>query len=63
MQTEAQQAATQDRVLVIMDRINALAEEVNSLASPELTADENGALGKAYDKLDGAANALGMAFT
>ena len=42
MQTEAQQAATQDRVLVIRDRINALAEEVNSLASPELTAEARG---------------------
>ena len=63
MQTEAQQAAMQDRVLVLKDRINALEEEVNSLASPELTDEENRALSEASDALDKADWWLGQAFT
>ena len=63
MQTEAQQAAMQDRVLVLKDRINALAEEITGLSSPELTDAENLALHNAYHRLDQADNELGVAFT
>lgn len=62
MQTEQQQAATQDRVLAIKARINAIAEEIDALATPELTAEETNALNAAYSLLDQADCRLGDAF-
>jgi hypothetical protein len=65
MQTEAQQAAMQDRVLVMKDRINALDAELGTLLldTPDLTEAERAALSEASDLLDKADNVLGMAFT